>query len=171
MFNSTIDNLGLDWFDRDRVVQRVLIFGSPIPGTSVLHWRILLNIDFSGNQRSVLLDLNKGGAESRTGILLIKSVNYSTSQSAQTSFPFGVPGGITVGRFIDLVLGLKRNRYRFDSTGSGCRYWCWVVLSDFERAGFVASGSSAFFLQAIAGLAQDNPARYPIPAPEGSFYD
>jgi hypothetical protein len=134
---------------------------------SVLHWRIFLCIS---QDKSVILDLLPEGLDSRTGLLMIKSAAYAQSQSTAASIPVAVAGEVTMGAFIDLVLRLKRNQYKYGESGSACHYWCSVVLEDMEKCGYVPAGSTARFHQSVARLAQNNPTRYPLPTCQGAFY-
>ncbi|KZT25349.1 hypothetical protein NEOLEDRAFT_1169519 [Neolentinus lepideus HHB14362 ss-1] len=37
----------------------------------------------------------------------------------------------------------KRDRYRLQEPGSGCCFWCETVLTDFESAGWLETGSAS----------------------------
>ncbi|CAE6536659.1 unnamed protein product [Rhizoctonia solani] len=168
MSSTTIFDKQFHKPDRNCSVQQVILSGSPVniedPNT-VLHWHIILRIS---ETQSVLLDMPPAGVDGRTGILFIQSAAESTAAEIDISAP--IVGEVTVGAIIDLLLRLNRDKYRYDDSGSGCRFWCIVVLGDMEKQGYVASGTVAKFNKQIEGRSQVQPSLYPWPTREGVFY-
>lgn len=63
------------------------------------------------------------------------------------------------------------DQYRLHPSGSGCRYWCLTVLGDFERAGWVAAGTTQSAETWADGLAKTlGSAVIPVISPRGTFY-
>ncbi|CAL1700402.1 unnamed protein product [Somion occarium] len=79
----------------------------------------------------------------------------------------------TVQQIIDhLIVVKKRHQYRFDrATGSGCRYWCNVVVKDLEDLGLLPEGSAAATEQWGNEVAEMDRASMNVPATQGTFYD
>ncbi|OBZ76661.1 hypothetical protein A0H81_03300 [Grifola frondosa] len=156
--------------DRDHVIHKLIIAGSPVaPGSnSILHWRIYAVIH---KRASVLFDFIPGGADGRTGVLAVKSVDYEVTFSAAAMFSVAMIKQITASALLDFFTYHKLDRYKFDDTGSGCLYWCCVALSKLEAAGAVPAGSVQRFEAYMAQLNAGNPARFPLPSRHrGTFY-
>ncbi|KAL0953440.1 hypothetical protein HGRIS_004673 [Hohenbuehelia grisea] len=91
---------------------------------------------------------------------------------SKTKFPVAAP--FTVRQALECLLMNNRDHYVLDSsTGSGCRYWCYVVLVDFARQGWIHPQ----YVQAVeytAEACRQDPrwadVGMPNPAPQGSFY-
>lgn len=155
--------------DKARLIESIVVVGAPVSDAidSVLHWQIFAIID---NTKSVLFDLIPGGSDGRTGVLMITSKQGSYDGSAKATHRVAVSDGITVQQLFDLILRNGRDRYKYDDTGSGCRYWCTVVLGDLEAVGMIEAGSHKSFLQYVADQAAIAPAVFPMPVRQGQFY-
>ncbi|THH07733.1 hypothetical protein EW145_g3184 [Phellinidium pouzarii] len=155
--------------DKHQVVKTIIVAGSPTtdPNSSLLHWRIFAT---TSGSKSVLFDVIPGGSDGRTGVLTVVSKQYAYSKSATGICVFNIVNEITVQQLFDLMLQKGRDRYSYDDTGSGCRYWCTVILGDLEAAAIIEVGSQNSFLQYVAAHAVINPAAYPMPVRKGQFY-
>ncbi|KAG2063118.1 hypothetical protein BDR04DRAFT_1235579 [Suillus decipiens] len=155
------------------VVQRCTISGSPVNETdpdSVLHWRILVQCILpDDNSRIVTLDMMPG-QDSRTGVLAVTEAPNELSQTSVADVAEDVTTDITVNSLLGLLELNGRSRFLYDSTGSGCRFWCHTVLSDLERRRFVSDGAISRFDAYVAEKSGENPARFPLPTREGVFY-
>lgn len=159
-----------DW---ERTVAGLVLSGLPVAEDpkSVLHWRVKLSLD---DGRSIMLDMTPCGAgnlDIMLGILVIecRNANFSAEQpisifSADTLFK------PTVRTVINLLQGFQRHHYKFDETGSGCRYWCSVVIGDLERCRIIPDGTLERFENVVVELAKSNPDRFPMPVRKGTFY-
>ncbi|KAG9099493.1 hypothetical protein FRC06_005207 [Ceratobasidium sp. 370] len=152
------------------LVKRVTLAGSPAMNGdpySVLHWRIFLYVD---DEHSVVLDMTPGGIDGSTGLLLVSFVSREMSDSTAAAVDFPVILDFTVNSILALIMEHGRERYMFTASGTGCRFWCSVVLRDMEKANMVPPGSSHIFDQKIEQLSQSNPTRFPLPTLRGTFY-
>ncbi|KAG2035073.1 hypothetical protein BDR03DRAFT_1093441 [Suillus americanus] len=155
------------------VVQRYTMSGSPVneaDPNSVLHWRICLQCTLPDvDSRIVTLDMMPG-QDSRTGVLAVTEAPDELSQTIVADVPEDATTDITVKSLLDLLESNGRNRFLYDSTGSGCRFWCHTVLGDLERRRLVPDGAISRFDAYVAEQSQENPARFPLPTREGTFY-
>ncbi|KAF9240403.1 hypothetical protein BU15DRAFT_73995 [Melanogaster broomeanus] len=147
----------------DYAVGRYILSGSPVTGdkNSVLHWRIFISCVSQGRSMThVKLDLSPGG-DGSTGVLIVNEIPYEISATSVAAVSEVATAGITVDGLLDMLKRNGRNRYRFDDSGSGCRFWCRTVLADLENGGLVASGAVERFDAYIVGKNRGNPGRFP----------
>src|ERR1700745_1946393 len=87
----------------DAPIQSIVFAGTPATTekSSVLHWRIFLVI---GATASVKVDLTPG-QDARTGLLVITSLAYSTSNTNAAAFTFIPRVAVTVRQMIDYLIG------------------------------------------------------------------
>ncbi|KAK7696304.1 hypothetical protein QCA50_000958 [Cerrena zonata] len=81
-------------------------------------------------------------------------------------------GNLTVEQVINHIIHVKeRYKYKFDcETGSGCRYWCNIVVQDLEDLGLLSAGTAAGMLEWGDGVAELDRSHMSIPATPGTFY-
>ncbi|KAG2365545.1 hypothetical protein BDR07DRAFT_1329159 [Suillus spraguei] len=155
------------------VVQHYTISGSPVNGTdpnSVLHWRIFVQCTLLGDSsRIVMLDMMPG-QDGRTGVLAVSEAPDESSQRSVADASEDATIDTTVKSLLDLLESNGRNRFLYDSTGSGCRFWCHIVLGDLEKRRFISDGAISRFDAYVAEKRQENPVRFPLPTREGTFY-
>lgn len=78
------------------------------------------------------------------------------------------PKQLTVGTAEALLLGYKRDQYRFNSDGIGCSYWVVTVIADLENAGFLPKGTRE---HAEAFIVANGPkTKLPAMVSKGTFY-
>ncbi|KAG2138336.1 hypothetical protein DEU56DRAFT_802752 [Suillus clintonianus] len=158
---------------RQAVVQRYTISGYPVneaDPNSVLHWRIFAKCVLpDDNSRIVTLDMMPG-QDSRTGVLAVTEAPDESSQAGVADVTERAATEITVESLLDLLESKGRNRFIYDDTGSGCRFWCHTVLGDLERIKLVSDGAISRFDTYVAEQSQENTARFPLPTREGTFY-
>lgn len=158
------------------VVQLYTFLGTPVDETdpnSVLHWTILVKyVSPDGDSQVIHLNMSPGGQEDGTGILMVSEVTDEVSEASVllVSEPAVGTTIVTVGHFLDSLASHGRNRYKFDSTGSGCRFWCRTVLSDLEKQGLVPAGAVNRLDAYVEEKNQKNPMRFPMPIRKGTFY-
>ncbi|GBE81758.1 hypothetical protein SCP_0401310 [Sparassis crispa] len=166
---STVYYRDCDDEKRSSVVSTVYICGSPPsrdPG-AILHWRIFLALP---KRSSIRFDMTPG-SDSITGLLMVTGHQYHTSQSSTRIVVVDAArSDTTADQFISVLLELQRDKYRYDGSGSGCRYWCTVALKDWERAGLLPAGSHEKLAQSFVDINKENPAQVPMPIREGIFY-
>ncbi|KIM19702.1 hypothetical protein M408DRAFT_182657 [Serendipita vermifera MAFF 305830] len=146
-----------------------ILTGSPVTSdkNSVLHWRIYV---VEHSRRATVFDLTPGGSDGRTGVLMVKGVNRSASQSSKAEVVFQATKTATVAEVLGKLQSLGRTRYRYTDDGSGCRYWCETVLQDLVNEGYVGGDASATFDAFITERNALNPGVYPLPTRRGTFY-
>ncbi|KAG1775230.1 hypothetical protein EV702DRAFT_1119573 [Suillus placidus] len=110
------------------------------------------------------------GQDSRTGVLAVTESPDESSQISIADVPEDATTDSTIESLLDLLESNGRNRFLYDSTGSGCRFWCYTVLSDLERRRLVPDGAISRFDAYVAEQSQERPARFPLPTREGNFY-
>jgi len=77
---------------------------------------------------------------------------------------------LTVEAFLEFLEKNELDKYIYDPTGSGCRWWCTVVIREAERLGLVDVGSLKSLLDFVAERHQESPERVPLPIRRGVFY-
>jgi hypothetical protein len=158
--------------DRELAAQSISIVGYPVDpsvASGVLHWHLFLSLQ-GGHHVSV--DMPPVGADGRTGVLIMRSLE-GTSDGGEPVAKFSreaEQSDTTAQAVLDLLIARGRNKYRYTDDGSGCRYWCEVVLGDLEEMGLVAKGSGAEFATLVEERSKDQPGRYPWPTRKGMFY-
>ncbi|KAF9240405.1 hypothetical protein BU15DRAFT_61422 [Melanogaster broomeanus] len=146
--------------------------GSPVNSdkSSVLHWKIFVNCASEGQSTTnVKLDLSPG-QDGAVGVLIVNETPYENSVTSTASVSEVATAGITVGGLLAMLERNGRNRYKYDDSGSGCRFWCRTVLEDLENGGLVSGGAVERFDAYIVENSRGNPGRFPWPTREGTFY-
>lgn len=175
MFGPMLWLRGFTAEGRNATVLADTIAGTPVNPdypSSVLHWIVYCNI---GSGRALRLDmLPGGGPDGMTGCLQVVVCDAPRLQDLTASFitSTSLSQNITGQSVVDLLLEAPRtrNRYKYDETESGCRFWCQTVLGDLELAGMLPSGSSAEFNRYVLLKSEENSARFPMPTRRGTFY-
>ncbi|KAH9930112.1 uncharacterized protein B0H18DRAFT_161946 [Fomitopsis serialis] len=137
-----------------------------------VHWIVYFDI---GSGRVIKFDmLPGGGPDGMTGCLQAVVCDTPATQDLPASFAANIAASASLSgqEILDSLLEKPRtrNRYMYDQTGSGCRFWCRTVLEDLQRAGIVPSGSLEQFDEYISRKSEENPARFPMPTRRGRFY-
>ncbi|KAH9838667.1 uncharacterized protein C8Q71DRAFT_752405 [Rhodofomes roseus] len=177
MGDSTLWLRGFTDEGRTSAVLAITIAGTPVNPAdpdSVLHWIIYYDI---GPGRAIKFDmLPGGGPDGMTGCLQVVVCDATAARAQELAASFtaetAAPEPVTGQRILDLLLDAprRRNRYKYDETGSGCRFWCRTVLEDLEEAGIVPAGSLGSFDEYVLRKSEENPARFPMPTRRGRFY-
>ncbi|KAH7884141.1 hypothetical protein F5I97DRAFT_1898812 [Phlebopus sp. FC_14] len=157
---------------RRAVVQQYTISGSPVivgDPSSVLHWRIFVKCAYGDYSCTVKLDLIPG-QDGRTGVLMVTTVPYELSSSSAAHVSHHATTPITIDQLLQTLQQRYRDRYMYDDTGSGCRYWCRTVLQDLEVLRLVSAGACQEFDGYVVSWNQQHPARFPLPTRQGTFY-
>ncbi len=178
---TTVFSKSLLQDDRECVVARVVVTASGSVSTAkdephVFHWRLYLalarapGLELQASaSRSVLFDMIPSLPP--TGTLVIASKREEVSRALRKiEMPFPTTGRPTIARFIQLFLEKGMDRYRFDSTGSGCYYWTMTGIQHLEEAGMIMPGSYKLLLNFHKEQAQLHPERHPLPVRQGEFY-
>lgn len=169
--------------DLERPLLTVSLAGTPVDlrPESVLHWKIHLALTDS---RTVVFDLIPGGSDGLTGVLCIDSIESKSDEEVESNskdisgilyedrvvFRVVPKTEVTPKDIINLLVSERRDKYHYDDTGSGCRFWCSVVVGDLERKGVMEEGSEKAFDDHIEASNKKNPDRYPLPTRKGAFY-
>jgi hypothetical protein len=169
--NETIYARSFNLADKETVVNSIAVYVSPVNTgdiNSVYHWIVSLN---TGTPTSVTLDMIPG-ADSRTGVLMITSHKTKPLLVISASFTFQVlrANAVTVGEVLDVLRAQGFDRYRYDDSGSGCRYWCTMVVKELESSKILPAGSKDTFLQYVGEQNAVKPLSMPMPLREGTFY-
>ncbi|PIL30505.1 hypothetical protein GSI_07205 [Ganoderma sinense ZZ0214-1] len=165
--------------DRERVVARVVVTASGTVSTvknepQVFHWRLYLVLAPDARLRptssqSVLFDMTPSLPPTGTFIIASK-VEALSEARRKIELPLFTTGQPTVARLIHLFLEKGMDRYKFDSTGSGCYYWTMTGVQRLEEAGLIMPGSLKLLLDFHKEQAQLHPERHPLPVRRGEFY-
>jgi len=141
--------------------------GATTSNKNVFHWRLYLVI----GTRSVVFDLTPGG-DGQTGLLMVVS-KVATGTTSRNAITYAVKptANTNVQKYLDFIIANKLDKYKFDSTGSGCRWWCTVVLQKFEAAKLIDAGSAAAYVAWVDEQAKRLPANIPQPVRKGTFYE
>jgi len=164
-------------------VLSVVLAGTPVNLTpeSVLHWKILMEV---AENKTVTLDLVPGGSDGLTGILCIDCLDTENLVTASERgglkdavrdqdsdrVAFTPKTIVSAKAIINLLVSGGRDKYHYDETGSGCRFWCSTVVGDLERKGILEKGSEVEFEEHVVACNKKNPDRYPVPTRKGTFY-
>ncbi|KAK6534563.1 hypothetical protein TWF281_005876 [Arthrobotrys megalospora] len=80
--------------------------------------------------------------------------------------------------FINTLIRNHRGYYTMAIGGSGCRYWVYTAINDFETQGYLTPGTTAFVQERLAGwyTRRSDLARSVVrdpapPMPQGKFWD
>lgn len=154
------------------IVRQIALCGIPVTSSkdAVCHWRVYLVISDS---QSVMLDMRPCGAgnvDPMIGILDIDPKEDDITNESVAEYRVDTLMDVSVDTVVSVLRGFGRHHYRFDETGSGCRFWCSIALSDMEKVKIVAAGSTEGFHAKVAKLHEENRSRFPIPIPKGQFY-
>ncbi|KIM36197.1 hypothetical protein M413DRAFT_14152 [Hebeloma cylindrosporum] len=142
------------------------------PSREVAHLRIFLVTSENSS-----IELNPSSEYGGIGIMLeiiFRSYRFSRTRRYMDILNIPVIRVFTVREVIDNLFSNNRDRYRLDlATGSGCRYWCSVVISDFVSMGWVSANDANAVERLTNTLAND--VRWvdvfiPVPSPRGIFY-
>ena len=77
---------------------------------------------------------------------------------------------LTVQAFVEYLLSMKRDRFKFSPHGDSSRHWVTTVLDDFARAEVLLPSANHSFEEEIKEKNMADPFQYPIPASQGMFY-
>ena len=169
--NTIVDHV--NEAEKDKIVENFVLFGCPVrpdDETSVLHWQISLSIPSAHGDKNVILNLVPGGADLRTGILLISSQKNDEITKSPGLFNVTRAANWTVKDVIDAITEAGYHHFKYDDGGSGCRHWCTSVIRLFEKMGGVVEGASDCFEDYIIKENAKNPDRFPWPTRFGYFY-
>lgn len=174
-------------------VRSLTLHGSPANDEPlcVLHWRLFARTgDMSTPERAVVFDMSPG-ADSTTGVPLVQDDPVHLTVPPTASMTFESARDFGVRDLLDFVLAERLERYAYDSTGSGCRYWydalsltcqhlshdcgaslrCETVLRRMVDQGLLSPPDApAAFDRYVERLSKVELARYPWPTRQGHFY-
>ncbi|GBE81776.1 hypothetical protein SCP_0401490 [Sparassis crispa] len=167
---ATLFTKGLSEVDRSAVVTKVHLACSPVDISnpdSILHWAVSLELTETS---SVIMDMIPAGIDGRTGVLVVSSSQERILEHSVEPFTISTANTATVNDLLSVIIDKKRHQYKYDDSGSGCRYWCTVVVDDWEQQGLVTPGAHNELENHISQLSGKNPARVPMPVRKGTFY-
>ncbi|KIJ08873.1 hypothetical protein PAXINDRAFT_102424 [Paxillus involutus ATCC 200175] len=154
------------------VVQRYTLSGFPVfpqDKNSILHWRIFVTCLTQDGRSSITVRLDMiPGADA--GILTVASIQDDLFASSIAHVSEAAKGKTTVHELLKMLEQNGRNFYRFDDTGSGCLWWCRMVLGDLDRQALVSGGAVERFDAYHQEKNRGNPKRFPLPIARGTFY-
>ncbi|KAI0062138.1 hypothetical protein BV25DRAFT_1804460, partial [Artomyces pyxidatus] len=139
------------------------------------HWRIFLDFDrINGDALSVELNSQRlyTGDRFDTRLFIVSRPYYMSNKRFITSMTFAVNPSIIlkVQDVINLLLQRNRDMYILNTQGSGCRFWCETVLSDFEQAQWLLHGTHRAAWEFGITTARQYPLLLPEIAPQGTFF-
>ncbi|KAG8996808.1 hypothetical protein FRB94_001346 [Tulasnella sp. JGI-2019a] len=159
--------------DRDLLIKQVVACAWPISPEdpeSLYHWSMSLYVN---PEKGVTLDILPAGVDGRTGVLVISSkLEGMPTHDLNRTVTLNIgKDNTTVQDIIQAILDNKRDRYRYDDTGSGCRFWVGTVIEDLEREGRLSGNSLERFLMFVSELYEaEGENRVPMPPRTGVFY-
>ncbi|TDL27576.1 hypothetical protein BD410DRAFT_427820 [Rickenella mellea] len=151
---------------KDKTITAIRLFGSAIPASNVFHWCLSLTLD----EVESFIIVDPTPTVDLKIVVMMSTGSYNGSPNEGGAYQTDVAQALTVSDLKALIMEKKRDRYKLDDSGSGCRYWCQIVLGDLEDGGFVTPGTTAQFLTTIDALAAKNPEGFPLPVRKGTFY-
>jgi hypothetical protein len=139
--------------------------------TGTAHFRIFLQLP---DNSSVELD-SYGLQRTKTMLKVIyRPYSFSTATSTMGTLEIPVEKPFTILDAVTTLLTKNRDRYYLDpSTGSGCRYWCQVVIGDFIDNKWVNKKHGNCVEEFTISVKADSKYKdvnIPVPAPKGTFY-
>ena len=102
------------------------------------HWSFYLEAmeinDFDQSERSgpVRLDMIPTDAFDGTGMLVISKLPYELTVGVVKYHKMSAPPGLLFPESIERLTTGGRHRYRFATTGLGCRYWTFQCTRDLD---------------------------------------
>lgn len=141
-------------------------------GKKTNHWVLHLQISQTG---SVRLDISPTGVSTGAGCLIVRKLDYIVSSNAVKTYDLAVRGGLTVKSILDCLQSEHKDRFRFTSSGQGCRFWVDSLLALLRQRQITTVGSETqtarAALQRVWGLGgQLVPAASQTPIMQGTFY-
>lgn len=119
--------------------------------------------------KSVLFDMIP--ALFPVGVLVIQSKNSETStEMEKVEYIVPVLQYYTIQQYIDLFVANGMQRYRFDSTGSGCMYWVASVFGLLGESGWAPPGHFTGIIEFHKQHAEARPLDFALPLRKGDFY-
>ncbi|KAF9468383.1 hypothetical protein BDZ94DRAFT_1318043 [Collybia nuda] len=157
---------------RQMTVNSVIIHGSMDPNGRYVHWRLYLQLDSYSGTQSVELNSQKVSYDGLTALFIEHRLYmFSTRQLSVGHIPIRFSQRVTVQDIINLALTNKRDQYRLNTGGSGCRYWCQTFISDLVHARYIPRDSNDIVEQFILALhRQHGNHLIPYPLYHGTFY-
>lgn len=101
------------------------------------HWSLFLEID---STNSVGIDMVPGDPFTNSPGVTILEVTKDFSATGDYVYDavYEVPPETTVASILQLIIDHRRDRYRFDPIGEGCRFWHSTVAMDMAAAGLLS---------------------------------
>lgn len=135
--------------DQLTVVKVVAAAHSPSPvapdsSAMVNHWCFYLQ---TSSRQSVRFDMTPSGnsgvkdKSGMAGVLMVQKLDYLLSNQVVKSYDLTLKESITVKDFADVIQGEGYDKYDFNSSGIGCRYWVTKVLELLHERGLIGSYS------------------------------
>jgi hypothetical protein len=164
--------------DKPRVVETSHLVCSKGPKrkgtrTHMYHWRIFAGLVHSSTLKTKFVEIDMSPVTEDGGTMLdVASKLYTNSDKVIASIAIASTGGpATISRILEVLVANKREKYTFDdTTGSGCRWWCEVVVGDLENANLVPAGSRKTLKEFMDETAKIDPIGMPTPSPRGIFH-
>ncbi|KAG5748769.1 hypothetical protein H9Q70_008585 [Fusarium xylarioides] len=108
------------------------------------HWDIFLQC---GPDKSVRLEMVPGAFPGRVGFLarldiILQGYGITRQSNKTVSIPPLSPG-LTVGQFLDAIVGADNHRYEFTQEGRGCGGWVRDQFYLFVQCGLIPAGWEA----------------------------
>ncbi|KIJ41328.1 hypothetical protein M422DRAFT_48783 [Sphaerobolus stellatus SS14] len=139
------------------------------------HWRVFLQVKepdtTEPTMKAVILNMIPG-ADAVTSVLMSSSVDVPAITGDKVEYSIQPSEEITVGKLREYITDNDFDKYRFDDTGSGCRWWCAIVLGHLEKKlRVIPAGAYTEFERKVEALFKTVPSgRIPMPIRKGEFY-
>lgn len=118
----------------DRIIERVRIVvhttGSWPNGMSDNHWSLYLLL--KNESGSVRMNMT-AAFDDPTGTLEWTSPSYKLTRSSVNYWDYDFVFNVSVKTVYKMILDKNRHQYTMSGGGSGCRWWVYVIITDFEE--------------------------------------
>lgn len=146
-------------------VQSAVIHGSKCQAATAgaspyVHWciyfqldtRHILPVDPSRIAQSIEFNSQKLQMDGFTWLYIhFRDFHHSNMQTTMGEFEIPMIR-VTVQQLLDFVLQRKRDQYRLNAEGSGCRFWCKTVIGDLKQAGWIVPGRDSTRVMGMDGF-------------------
>ncbi|KUJ21208.1 uncharacterized protein LY89DRAFT_577813, partial [Mollisia scopiformis] len=136
-------------------------------GNSENHWSVYFLLQGRGSVRMNMFTPKYGVKEGR---LELSIYDYELPTSALKHWDYKMTEGKTFEDVRDFVSKNRRHHYDFSGGGSGCRYWCYTIMNDFEQCGYIPEGSVQHLWPGLQYLYSKSRDPSPLQWIEGKFF-
>lgn len=101
------------------------------------HWSIYLILRNGGG--SVRMNMKADFGNPKGTLEWSPNLKYTESNSEVKHWDYSTKSGVTVAHVYKLIMEKRRDQYRMAGGGSGCRWWIYTIIQDFDEKGYLTS--------------------------------